>query len=887
MELKSGDKLGPYEILSPIGAGGMGEVFKALDTRLDRIVAVKVMPRYIASREDLRARFEREARTVSNLKHPNICVLFDVGKQDGTDFMVLEFLEGETLAARISKGPLPADQSLKYAIQIGDALDRAHRSGVSHRDVKPANVMITRDGCKVLDFGLAKTAPRIIDPDDATLTVAALTSEGTILGTPQYMAPEQYEGKEADARSDIFAFGCVLYEMVTGKRSFEGKTKASLIAAVLGAEPVSMSALVPVTPLALERVVRRCLAKDAEDRYQSMRDVVLELQDITRSAADNPAPTATLSSKPLIAVAATLAVALGFALFALWRSRPVDRPLVRLNVDLGDDVALRDPNRTGSSVAISPDGSRLVYSAGTPRKLFARRFDQVEAVGLSGTEGASDPFFSPDGQWVAFIGDGLKRISLNGGPVVRIAAIEDATFRGASWAEDGSIFVCDYRGLVRIPAGGGSPEILVGKENGSPSLPQLLPGGKALLFSAYSSGAIDEFTIEAMTLADRKRKVVARGGQSPQYRSAPGGAGYLLYVNKATLFATAFDAEKIEARGSAQAILSDVAYTSNWSGQFDVSNTGTLVYRKSSGSGTPPVTLEWIDPNGRKEPLLPKPGQYGSPSLSPEGKRVALVVRAEGGGADIWAYDIQRDAMTRLTFGGAAYSYTRWSPDGQYIVFGVDGKGIFQARADGTGQPRVLTQSVTPQYPWSFTPNGKRLAFDDFGTGNWQVSTVPLEDQGGWLKAGPLEQIKSKFNELNPSFSPDGQWLAYESRESGSYQVYVRAFPPSASGQDGHWQVSDNGGTWAWWSPTAHDLLYWSKDQMMDVSYSVKGGAFVAEKPRVWIARLGGIPVGRSPDGRRVAIVVAESQEAPKQEHEVVFVENFFDELRRKVPVGK
>jgi serine/threonine protein kinase len=314
MELTPGTKLGPYEIVSPIAAGGMGEVFKARDTRLDRTVAIKVMPKYIAAREDLRARFEREARTVSNLKHPHICVLYDIGKLDSTDFMVLEFLEGETLAARVAKGPMPLDQVLKYAAQIADALDRAHRSGVSHRDVKPANVMITRDGCKVLDFGLAKTAAKVIGPDDPTLT-AALTSEGTILGTPQYMAPEQYEGKEADARSDIFAFGCLVYEMVTGKRCFQGKTRTSLIAAVIGADPPSMSSLAPVTPPALERLVKRCIAKDPEDRYQSMRDVVLELRDIERSGAGGREPTSTASRKPGIAAAAMLAVALCVALF--------------------------------------------------------------------------------------------------------------------------------------------------------------------------------------------------------------------------------------------------------------------------------------------------------------------------------------------------------------------------------------------------------------------------------------------------------------------------------------------------------------------------------------------------------------------------------------------
>jgi serine/threonine protein kinase len=397
MPLSPGDRLGPYEIVAPIGAGGMGEVYKARDTRLDRTVAIKVLPKFIADRDDLRARFEREARAVSSLKHPNICVLFDIGKQDGIDFMVLEHLEGETLDARVHKGPLPLDQVLKYATQIADALDRAHRSDVCHRDVKPANIMVTRDGIKVLDFGLAKTARRVVGQDDVTGLAAALTSEGTILGTPQYMAPEQYEGKEADERSDIFAFGCVVYEMVTGKRCFDGKTKASLIASVLGGEPAPMSTLVPVTPPALERLVKRCIEKDPEDRYQSMRDVVLDLRSIGAGGTEVKAQAKGLLHTQVWIVAGVV-VAVVAALGA-WMLKPAPaRPVTRLVIALGPDEHLANLNTP--AVAISPDGANIVYVASRgngPAQLFLRALDALKAQPITGTEGALSPFFSPDG----------------------------------------------------------------------------------------------------------------------------------------------------------------------------------------------------------------------------------------------------------------------------------------------------------------------------------------------------------------------------------------------------------------------------------------------------------------------------------------------------------
>jgi serine/threonine protein kinase len=890
MPLSPGDRLGPYEILSPLGAGGMGEVWKARDTRLDRTVAVKVLPKYIAAMEDVRARFEREARAVSSLNHPNICVLYDIGKQDGIDFMVLEHLEGETLAARAAKGPMPLDQVLKYATQIADALDRAHRSGVCHRDVKPANIMLTRDGVKVLDFGLAKTGvSRAAGPDDVT-GLAALTSEGTILGTPQYMAPEQYEGREADARSDIFAFGCVVYEMVTGKRCFDGKTKASLIGAVLGADPAPMSAIQPVTPAGLERLVKRCLAKDPEDRYQSMRDVVLELRSIAEGGAEVPAVPAATSRGILgwIAAAAVLVIALAIALWAPWRAqKPTDRPLVRLDVDLGADVSLPAPTGNGNSVVISPDGTRLAYASGNSPKLFTRRMDQPKATELPGTQGASMPFFSPEGQWLGFYSAGkLNKISVEGGAVVPLADI--GAFAGASWGEDGSLVVSEAfgRGLMRIPAGGGPPEIIarLGKGELGLVLPHILPGGKAILFVAIAANDVDKLTIEVLTLADRRRKIVARGGTSARYLATSGGVGHLVYVNKATLFAIPFDLGKLETRGTAVPVLDDVLIAGD--GKLDFSSAGILVYRKASSGAAAMTTLQWVDPTGKKEPLRAKPGAYRNPSLSPDGKRVALTV-AEEGGQDVWVYEPQRDTMTRLTFGGASYFDPVWSPDSQYVVFGRSTGGIFQVRADGAGQPQALTQTTAIQAPWSFTPDGKRLAFFE-SAADYQIWTVPLEDQGGHFKAREPEQfLKSGFSDSGPSFSPDGRWLAYVSNESGKDDVYVRAFLPHSSGQ-GKWQVSNSGGSFPHWSRNGHELMYQAGDQIMAASYTAKGDAFVAEKPRVWIAKLGGTDWDLAPDGKRVAVVTPEATaEAPKQDHEIVMLLNFADELRRKVPLGK
>jgi len=887
MALAAGTRLGPYEILAPIGAGGMGEVYRAHDSRLDRDVAVKV------SNAQFTERFTREARAIAALNHGNICHLYDVGP----DYLVMEYVEGQDLGAALLRGPVDFDDALPIIQQLIDGIEAAHEKNIIHRDLKPANIKITPEGVvKILDFGLAKAVEPQPSNDghpeiSPTFSMGA-TQAGAILGTAAYMAPEQARGKVADRRSDIWSFGVIVYEMLAGKRLFQGESTVEVLGGVLNKEP-DLSAVPP----RVHQLLRWCLEKDRKRRLASISDArrLLSESDRTDPAAQ---PTALLPSRfeRLPWIAAAFALALGVALWAPWRrTKPVDRPLVRLDVDLGADVSFPLPGLS-SSVAISPDGTRLVYASGNPPKLFTRRLDQMKASELPGTEGATIPFFSPDGQWVGFVTRGkLNKISVEGGAVVPLADVSN--FAGASWSEDGSIIVIDFtKGLLRIPAAGGSPESLAGLANGESTLafPQILPGGKAILFAASTTAIdADKGIIEVLTLVDRRRKILARGGGTPKYLATSGGLGYLVYVTFGTLFAVPFDLNKLETRGTAVPILDDVAHDSpGGAGQFAISGApdghGTLVYRRAGGSASRMTTLQWVDPAGSKEPLLAKPGVYSDPTLSPDGKRVALEV-GNGGSRDIWVYDPQRDAMTRLTFGvGLSYAAV-WSPDGQFVVFTSGGNGIWQARADGASRPQALTQSKPIQYPGSFAPDGRRLAYMELAA-NVQIWTLPVEELGGQLKAGKPEQfLKSSFNDAVPTFSPDGRWLAYYSNESGKYEVYVRAFPPPSSGQGGKWQISNGGAdTGARWSQNGHELLYQSGDQIMAASYIVKGDAFLAEKPRVWIDKLGGTDWDLAPDGKRVAVLTpVESAQAPRQEHQVVFLENFFDELRRRVPVGK
>jgi eukaryotic-like serine/threonine-protein kinase len=882
MPLSAGDRLGPYEILASIGAGGMGEVYKARDPRLNRDVAIKV------SNAEFSERFVHEARSIAALNHPNICTLYDVViSKDAPNYLVMEYIEGTPL-----KGPLPLDQTLKYAAQICDALDAAHKKNITHRDLKPANILITKAGVKLLDFGLAKIGPAV-KADEATITMA-LTGKGQILGTLLYMSPEQVNGEEADPRSDIFSFGLVLYEMLTGKRVFDGKSQASVVAAILERPAPSVS---DVAPVALDRVLKRCLEKDPENRWQSARDLKAGLELVGQAplqaiglspAGHGPVP----QRWPWVVAGIAVVIAIMLGAVA-WRSAyPPDsplRPLVRLDVDLGAEESL---TAGGFGAILSPDGARLVYRS--QNRLFIRRLDQPKATELPGTEGARAPFFSPDGQWVAFAAqEKLKKISVEGGAAV--ALCDAPGLDGGSWGGDGSIVaaLAGNGGLSRIPAAGGAPIPVTEMAQGEVThrWPQILPGGKAVLFTALAAtSGFDGANIEVMSLTDRRRKTLQRGGTYGRYLATSKGAGYLTYINNGTLFAVPFDLDTLAVRGTPSPVLEEVAYSpQNGFAQFDFSQSGTLVYQSGGAAGRKLLTVQWLDGAGRTQPLLAKPGPYVFPRLSPDGQRLALMVTA-GSNPDIWIYEWQRDTMTRLTFGGFNNS-PAWSPDGRYIVFEARG-GMFWTRSDGAGQPQPLTQTKNRQVPYSFAPDAKRLAFFELVPGDSNIWTLPLESDGPGLRAGKPEPfLQTPFNERHPFFSPDGRWLAYDSNESGSYEVYVRAFPDKG----GKWQISNGGALYPEWAHNGRELFFRALDnRIMVAGYTVKGDSFLPEKPRVWSDKqiadpgVNGINYSPSPDGKRIAALM--SAEAPGQQqvqNHVIFLENFLDDLRRRVPAGK
>jgi serine/threonine-protein kinase len=865
-----GQTIAHYRITAKLGAGGMGEVYRAVDTKLDREVAIKILPDSVTHDPERLARLEREAKVLASLNHPNIAQIYTV--EQGA--LVLELVKGETL-----KGPLPLDTALIYASQIADALAVAHDKGIVHRDLKPANIMITPAGVvKVLDFGLAKAVDESTgDPQNSPTLTISPTRAGVILGTAPYMSPEQARGKPVDKRADIWAFGCVLYEMLIGEPAFTGETTTDVLAAVVKTEPDLAK-----VPFKLRRLVRHCLEKNPNQRMQAIGDWPLLVED--RPLVERPRGPVVLWLE-----AAVLAVLCVATTWVAWRAaRPTNttlRPVLRLDVDLGPDVSISAP--FNAPFALSPDGRSLAYVSRS--RIFVRQLDQSQATELPDTSGGYAPFFSPDNRSLAFFGQGrLKRISLEGG--APMALCEACQGVGGSWSEDGNIFITQIgagQSLLRVPSAGGAatPITEVAPGEASHRWPQALPGGKAVLFTASTTlNSFDAATIDVISLADHNRKTLVKGGTFGRYLPT----GHLVYVNQGTLYAVRFDLKRLNVLGAPVPVLDQVDYSSALgSADIDFSESGTLVYRRG-GTGRGRMTVQWLYENGQVKPLLANPGYYLRPRLSPDGSRLAMDL-TDGAHQDIWIHDLNLGAVNRLTYEGANQNAV-WTPNGRYLV--LKGKdGIDWIRANGTGKPEPLTQSKSAQFPYSFSPDGRRLAYHEVSErSGFDIWTLPIESDEKGLRGGkPAPFLQTPFDERSPAFSPDGRWIAYVSNESGPYQVYVRGFPDTG----GKWQVSVDGGSIPEWSRTERKLFFRTEDQrIMVASYSVKGGSFVPEKPRVWSEQRigGGATFGNydlAPEGKRIAALVPFGQQADQPRNQVTLLLNFYDELRRRVPVGR
>ena len=810
MPLSAGTRLGAYEILSLIGSGGMGEVYRARDTRLDRTVAIKVLPPTLATDTLFRERFDREARAISQLDHPHICALYDVGEQDRTSFLVMQYLDGETLETRLERGPLPLGHALQLAIQIADALDRAHRAGIVHRDLKPGNIMLTRAGAVLLDFGLAKLAGPAGSPAEVSVLATVppnLTAQGTLLGTFQYMAPEQLEGREADARTDIFAFGMVAYEMITGRKAFTGPSHASLISAIMSAAPPAISTQQPLTPSAVDHLVATCLAKDPDDRWQSARDLSRELKwtaehgvITTRGDAGTPAsgtPTAVRVAR--IVAAVSLLVAAGSVATTLYDRRGRVEPVItRLDVVTPSTI---DP----FSFALSPDGRQLAFVADGEHgsQLFLRPLDETTGRPLAGTEGASYPFWSPDNRAVGFFAASkLKRLDLPGG-VVQILA-DAAGARGGTWNRDGVIlYAIQDSGLLRVAATGGQSSavthLLPGQ--GSHRWPQFLPDGRRFLFMvALGQPATHGVYVGSLDGADPTRLLA---GETAAVYAQP---GYLLYVADGALLARRFDAERGVLASESVAVAHSVGTDDGtFRSAFAVSDAGVLAHRPGAVA---PRQLMWVDRSGKGLGVVwpADTSLLSHPELAPGGRRVALT-RLVQGNFDIWLVDVDRRIPQRFTFDPANDAQPIWSPDGSRLVFASTRRGkwdLFEKPASGASEERPLLANAQDKFPLDWSWDGRFLLYVTQGpkTGS-DLWALPLVGE-----RTPIPVAQSSADERQGQFSPDGRWVAYVSSETGRDEIYVRSFPTPS----GKWQLSTVGGTDPRWRRDGRELFYLAPD---------------------------------------------------------------------------
>lgn len=869
MALTAGKKLGPYEILAPLGAGGMGEVYRCRDTRLGRDVAIKVLPQHLSTNPDVRARFEREAKSISSLNHPNICTLYDIGREGDTDYLVMELVEGETLAHRIAKGALPLDQTLKIGIEVADALARAHRAGIVHRDLKPSNVMLTKSGAKLMDFGLARAIMSEHPSSSSGVTMTAphspsadrpLTAEGTIVGTFMYMSPEQLEGKDADARSDLWALGCVIYEMVTGKKAFEGKSQASLIGAIMNSEPRAMSELAPLTPPALQHTVKSCLAKDPEERIQTARDVMLELRWIAEggSQAGVAAPVAARRKTReraawILAALMTLAAA-GLAV-GQWTMRPPSPQVLRFEIPPPHSVRAQDSPR------ISPDGLYLAYTATDSTgayRIWVRPLSGLSAQALAGTEGANRPFWSPDSRFLGFVADGkLKKIPVGGGPTTVICDAE--TGADGSWSKkgvilfDGNIATDPIRQVSAM--GGVATDVARVDSTTQVGWPEFLPDGRHFLYLANQAPS-------TLCVGDlRSKEVRTLGPCESQVQFVK--SGYLLFSRSGSLVLQRFDPRTLKLAGETIPIAEQVTSSVNGASDFRTSDNGILVYstrRAQVGE------LVEINREGRRLRTLPCPPTSMNPALSPDERRIA--VRAfddRSKTRDLWLVELDREMMTRLTFDPTHETQPLWSPDGKRIAFWSDrpgSAGVYVKQLTGSGQEELL--HLLPDEPslthWS--RDGSRMIYTV--AGGPQRFDIWLLETSGEKKTRPF--LNGPFNERDGQLSPNGEFLAYSSDESGQYQIYVQRFPDRSE----KWQISTRGGTDPQWRSDGKELFFLGGDQtMMSAKINSSETQFSAELPQLLFPLVVHVPSGPrnhyvvTADGNRFYVIVPKGSDAP------------------------
>lgn len=827
MILRSGNHLGPYEILSLLGTGGMGEVYKARDTRLGRSVAIKVLPSRLANDGAPRARFEREAKAISALNHPHICTLHDVGRDEGRDYLVMEYLEGESLAHRLTKGPLPPDQVQRLGTQIADALDKAHRQGIVHRDLKPGNILLTRAGVKLLDFGLAKFRTSVPETPPATVvdgmlldsgsqdTAEPLTSQGILMGTLPYMAPEQLEGKEADTRTDLWALGCVLYEMATGKKAFAGAGQASLMSSILTSQPPPILQLQPATPAALDRLVRACLAKDPEDRWQTAHDAMAELTWIGEgdSTAGVAAPAARrrFGSREWTIVAAALLLAFGLGAAAAFLRRGASGP------ETTRFVVLPPPNADFAlGMAVSPNGRQLAFVADAQGRqgrsgIWLRSLADLEARPVSGTDGARFPFWSPDGRALGFFANGkLLRVDLAGSVVQALASANDG--RGGAWSPAGVILFAPTptAALHRVPEGGGADEVVTrfDKARGETNhrWPVFLPDGRHFVFLARAS-LPENHALVVGSLDEPATRVLVSGNQTSVAYAAP---GYLLYGREGALVARPFDVGKLAFTGDptllAQGLDPIGEGTPGTAYVRFAAGGGTLAYRAGVRLTSQPT---WFDRGGHALGPAGPPGEFDDPALSPDGKHVALARNDERLTSSVWTLDLLRGALSRLSFGAGSALAPVWSADGSRVAYVcAQLTSLCVRQASGAGNEEVLLTSDEAKSLDDWSPDGKVLLYEDVSP-KTAATDLWLLPMNGERKPSPY--LQTRFDETHARFSPDGRYVAYTSNESGRDEVYVRTFP--AAGEK--WQISSDGGDQAQWRADGKELFFLGLDRKL------------------------------------------------------------------------